>query len=126
SYAVQYARILGSGARVVAFARNLEKLKIATQYGADHIISIKDKTTREVAAELNKATGQSFLDAIIDCAGAPQMMQMGFDLLGIGGHYADVGFVGDRIDIPVFPRGFREQKFHGSFWGKNGDLTQAL
>src|SRR5262249_56790507 len=64
-----------------------------------------------------KATGQSDLDAIIDCAGAPEMMQLGFSLLSISGHYADVGLVGDRIDIPLFPRVSREQTFHGSFWG---------
>lgn len=46
-YAVQYAKILGSGATVVAFARNLD-----------------------VSKELSKATGQKDLDAIIDCAGA--------------------------------------------------------
>jgi alcohol dehydrogenase, propanol-preferring len=32
-YAVQYAKILGSGATVVAFARNLDKLAIAKDYG---------------------------------------------------------------------------------------------
>src|SRR5262249_13882566 len=64
--------------------------------------------------------------AIIDCAGAPEMMQMGFGLLGIGGHYADVGVIGDRIDIPLFPRGSREQTFHGSFWGNNADFTQVM
>src|SRR6516164_6800800 len=48
--------------------------------------------------ELSEATGQSDLDAIIDCAGAPEMMQLGFSLLSISGHYADVGLVGDRID----------------------------
>src|SRR5262245_42116444 len=37
AYAVQYARLLGSGSTVVAFARNLEKLAIAKEYGADHI-----------------------------------------------------------------------------------------
>ena len=126
SYAVQYAKILGSGARVVAFARNPDKLAVAKDYGADHVISVRNKTSKEIAAELSKATGQSYLDAIIDCAGAPEMMQMGFGLLGIGGHYADVGFVGDRIDIPLFPRISREQTFHGSFWGNNADLTEVM
>jgi len=42
------------------------------------------------------------LDAIMDCAGAPEMMQLGFSLLSISGHYADVGLVGDRIDVPLF------------------------
>ena len=32
------------------------------------------------------------------------MMQLGFSLLAISGHYVDVGLVGDRVDIPLFPR----------------------
>jgi len=70
--------------------------------------------------------GQKDLDAIIDCAGAPEMMQLGFSLLATSGHYADVGFIGDRIDIPLFPRVSREQTFHGSFWGNNTDLSEVM
>src|SRR5262249_50943347 len=116
-YAVQYAKLLGGGATVVAFARNPDKLTIAKEYGADHIISIKGRSSGDIAKEHSKAPGQSHLDAIIDCAGAPEMMQLGFSLLSISGHYADVGLVGDRIDIPLFPRVSREQTFHGSYWG---------
>lgn len=126
AYAVQYAKLLGGGATVVAFARSLDKLEIAKKYGADHMIAVKDKSAKEIAAELKKATGQDKLDAIMDCVGAPEMMQMGFEILGIAGHYADVGFVGDRIDIPLFPRISGEQVFHGSFWGNNADLTEVM
>src|SRR5262245_8991762 len=80
-YAVQYAQLLGGGAKVVAFARNPDKLAIAKNYGADHIINIKDKSSNDIAKELSNATGQADLDAIIDCAGAEQMMQLGFSLL---------------------------------------------
>ena len=125
-YAVQYAELLGGGATIVAFDHNPDKLVIAKEYGADHIISIKSKSSADVAKELSKATGQSDLDAIIDCAGAPEMMQLGFSLLSISGHYADVGLVGDRIDIPLFPRVSREQTFHGSFWGNYTDLSEVM
>ncbi|WP_084583499.1 NAD(P)-dependent alcohol dehydrogenase [Sphingomonas azotifigens] len=125
-YAVQYAKLLGAGATVVAFGRNAEKLAVAKDYGADHLIAIKDKSEKGIAGELERATGQAKLDAIIDCAGATEMMQMGFGLLGIAGHYADVGFVGDRIDVPLFPRVSGEQTFHGSFWGNNADLSEVL
>ena len=125
-YAVQYAKLLGGGAKVVAFARNPDKLAIATDYGADHIISVKGKSSNDIAKELSKATGQGELDAIVDCAGAPEMMQLGFSLLSISGHYVDVGLVGDRIDIPLFPRVSREQTLHGSFWGNNTDLSEAM
>src|SRR5499426_2451605 len=84
-YAVQYAKLLGSGATVVAFARNSEKLNIARQNGADHVISIKDKSSADVAKELRKTTGQGDLDAIMDCAGAPEMIKLAFSLLSIGG-----------------------------------------
>jgi len=125
-YAVQYAKLLGSGAKVVAFGRNPDKLNIARQYGADHVISVKGKSSADIAEELNQAVGQKDLDAIMDCAGAPEMMQLAFGLLSISGHYADVGLVGDRIDIPLFPRVSREQTFHGSFWGNDRDLSEVM
>jgi alcohol dehydrogenase, propanol-preferring len=125
-YAVQYAKILGSGATVVAFARNSDKLAIAKDYGADQIVAIEGKSSAQVGKELHQVTGRSDLDAIMDCAGAPEMMQLAFSLLSISGHYADVGLVGDRIDIPLFPRVSREQTFHGSFWGNYTDLSEVM
>src|SRR6516162_4791108 len=125
-YAVQYAKLLGSCAKVVAFGRNADKLNIARQYGADLVISVKGKSSVDIAKELNQAVGQKDLDAIIDCAGAPEMMQLAFSLLSISGHYADVGLVGDCIDIPLFPRVSREQTFHGSFWGNYTDLSEVM
>jgi propanol-preferring alcohol dehydrogenase len=125
-YAVQYAKLLGSGAKVVAFARNADKLNIARQNGADQVISIKGKSSVDIAKELNRTMGQKDLDAIMDCAGAPEMVQLAFSLLSISGHYADVGLVGDRIDIPLFPRVSREQTFHGSYWGNNTDLSEVM
>src|SRR5499425_1689095 len=125
-YAVQYAKLLGGGARVVAFARNPEKLAIAKEYGADQVINIKGLASADIASELRKITGQGDLDAIIDCAGAPELIQLEFSLLSISGHYVDVGLVGDRIDIPLFPRVSREQTLHGSFWGSNIDLTEVM
>jgi propanol-preferring alcohol dehydrogenase len=125
-YAVQYAKLLGSCTKVVAFGRNADKLNIARQHGADLVISVKGKSSGDVAKELNQAVGQKDLDAIMDCAGAPEMVQLAFSLLAISGHYADVGLVGDRIDIPLFPRVSREQTFHGSFWGNYTDLSEVM
>jgi propanol-preferring alcohol dehydrogenase len=125
-YAVQYAKLLGSGATVVAFARDPEKLAVAREYGADHVIAIRDKSPSDIGKELRDATGQGELDAIIDCAGAADMLQLALGLLSISGHYVDVGLVGDRIDIPLFPRVSREQTLHGSFWGNYTDLSEVM
>jgi propanol-preferring alcohol dehydrogenase len=126
TYAVQYAKLLGSGARVVAFARNAEKLALAKEYGADDVINIKGKSVGDIAAELKTATGQGDIDAVIDCAGAKETVELAMGLLAISGHYVDVGFIADHIDIPLFPRVSREQTVQGSFWGNNTDLAEVM
>jgi len=63
---------------------------------------------------------------VIDCAGAEEMIQMGFGLLSVGAHYASVGLVGDRINIPLFPLVAREYTYHGSFWGNHNDLSEVV
>ncbi|WP_109126072.1 NAD(P)-dependent alcohol dehydrogenase [Dyella sp. C11] len=125
-YAVQYAKLQGGGATIVVFERDARKLEMAKTYGADVAVNITDRSATDVANELEAATGQRDLDAIIDCVGTPEMMQFGFSLLGISGHYVDVGLLGDRIDIPLFPRINREQSFYGSNWGNFTDLSEVM
>jgi len=79
-----------------------------------------------VRKELNKATGQGEIDAVIDCAGVEEMIQMGFGLLSVGGHYSSVGLVGDKITLPLFPLVAREYTYHGSFWGNYNDLSEVI
>ena len=101
TYAIQYAKLLGGGATVVAFGRNAEKLEAAKELGADHVIDIKGKSLDDIRTDLAKATCQREIDAVIDCAGAKEMIQLGFGLLSVGAHYSSVGLVGDRSDIPL-------------------------
>ena len=126
TYAIQYAKLLGGGATVVAFGRNAEKLDAAKELGADHVIDIKGKSLDDIRTDLAKATGQREIDAVIDCAGAKEMIQLGFGLLSVGAHYSSVGLVGDRIDIPLFPLVAREYTYHGSFWGNYNDLSEVV
>lgn len=126
TYAVQYAKLLGGGATVVALARNTDKLAAAKELGADHVIGIRDKSVGDIRKELNAAVGKPEIDAAIDCAGAEETIRLGFGLLGIGGHYASVGLVGDRIELPLFPLVAREYTYHGSFWGNYNDLSEVV
>jgi alcohol dehydrogenase, propanol-preferring len=52
SYAVQYAKLLSSGATVVVFARNDEKLAIAKERGADFAINTRGKSLTDLHEEL--------------------------------------------------------------------------
>jgi propanol-preferring alcohol dehydrogenase len=126
SYGAQYAKLLGGGADVVAFARSDEKLKIALENGVDHAINVRDKDTDAVRDELEALTGRPELDAVIECAGSEEAIRLAFSLLGTEGAVASVGLIGNRIDIPLFPLVAREYTYYGSFWGNYNDLTEVL
>jgi propanol-preferring alcohol dehydrogenase len=126
TYAVQYAKLLSSGATVVAFARSEDKLAVAKEYGADHVINTRGKSLADIRAELLKGTGHREIDAAIDCVGAEDSIRMGFGLLATAGTFVSVGLVGNRIDIPLFPLVAREFTYHGSFWGNYSDLSEVV
>jgi propanol-preferring alcohol dehydrogenase len=126
TYAVQYAKLLSSGATVVAFARTDEKLAVAKENGADHVINTRGKSITDIRSELKKATGQAEIDAAIDCVGAEESIQVGFNLLTTSGAFVSVGLVGNRINIPLFPFVAREFTYHGSFWGNYSDLSEVI
>jgi propanol-preferring alcohol dehydrogenase len=126
SYGAQYAKLLGGGADVVAFARSDEKLKVALDNGVDHAINVRDKTTDAIRAELESLTGRPALDAVIECAGSEEAIRLAFSLLAAEGAVASVGLIGNRVDIPLFPLVAREYTYFGSFWGNFNDLTEVL
>jgi alcohol dehydrogenase, propanol-preferring len=126
AYAVQYAKLLGAGATVVAFARSADKLEVAKRHGADHVINTRGRGVEDVRTQLEELTGHRALDGIIECAGAEQSIQMSFGLLATEGAVVSVGLVGTRIEIPLFPFVAREFSYHGSFWGNYNDLCEVI
>ena len=125
-YAVQYARLFGGGAVVVAMARTDDKLAVAKRNGADHVINTRGRTVEQVREQLADLTGRPELDGVIDCVGAEDSIQMGFGLLATSGAFVSVGLVGNRINIPLFPFVAREYSYFGSFWGNSSDLIEVV
>ncbi|SDS18480.1 NAD(P)-dependent alcohol dehydrogenase [Actinopolymorpha singaporensis] len=126
SYAVQYAKLLGGGATVVAFARTDSKLELAKENGADHGINVKDKSTDAIQAELEQLTGRRTVNAILDCVGSETSVSMGFDLLGPEGALTAVGLMSQRVEHRQFPFVGTELSYFGSFWGNHLDLVEVL
>ena len=126
SYAIQYAKILSAGATVLAFDRNDDKLDLAKQNGADHVINIRNKKSEEIRAEVNKATGRNEVDAGIDVIGTEESIAMGFSMLATEGAYVSSGLIGKQIKIPLFPLVSREYQYYGSFWGNYNDLREVM
>jgi alcohol dehydrogenase, propanol-preferring len=126
SYAVQYARLLGGGATVLGFARSDEKLAVAMENGAHHTVNVRDKTAGQVQDELERLTGRRTVDAVLDCAGSPDSLGLAADILATEGALAQVGLMGQRVELPLFPFVSGERSYFGSFWGNHNDLTEVL
>ncbi|MFI6360801.1 zinc-binding dehydrogenase [Streptomyces sp. NPDC050743] len=126
SYAVQYAKLLGGGATVVALARTDSKLDVAKENGADHGINVRDKATEAIQDELERLTGRRTIHAILDCVGSEPSISMGFDLLGPEGALAAVGLMSQRVEHRQFPFVGTELSYIGSFWGNHLDLVEVL
>jgi alcohol dehydrogenase, propanol-preferring len=103
SYATQYAKLLGGGATVVAMARSEHKLTVAKGNGADHTINVRDKGLDDVRADLDRLSGRSELDAVIECDGSVGSVRPALALIGTQGAVASVDPIGNRIDVPLFP-----------------------
>ena len=73
--AIQYAKILGQSAKVIALDTKDEKLELAKQIGADHVLKIsssensKSKPSK-LKEEASKITNGKGVDVVIDCVGA--------------------------------------------------------
>lgn len=126
SYGVQYARLLGAGATVLGFARSDEKLFVAKENGAHHTVNVRDKAVDAVQDELEDLTGRRTVDAVLDCAGSPESLGLAAAILATEGALSQVGLMGDRVELPLFPFVSGEKSYFGSFWGNYNDLQEVL
>ena len=126
SYGVQYARLLGGGATVVAFARSDEKLALAKENGAHHTVNTRGKSVEEVQDALEDLTGRRDADAILDCAGAEDGLALGAAVLAREGALTCVGLMGQKVVLPLLPFTNGEKSYFGSFWGNYDDLAEVL
>lgn len=125
-YAVQYARLLGGGATVVAFARSDEKLCLAEDYGAHHTVNVRNKSVADVHNELEEKTGRRTVDAVLDCAGSEDSLGLAGAILATEGALSQVGLMGEKVEFPVFPFVSGEKSYFGSFWANHNDLQEVL
>ncbi|MFJ3403834.1 zinc-binding dehydrogenase [Promicromonospora sp. NPDC090134] len=126
SYAVQYAKLFSGGADIVAFSRAQDKLDLALRYGADYAINTRDATVEQVQDQLEKFTGRRRVDAILDCAGAQESLDIDFRILNSGSDVAQVGLMSTEAKLPVNLVVGTEQTWHGSFWSNHQDISEVL
>jgi alcohol dehydrogenase, propanol-preferring len=117
--ALQYAKI--AGATVVAVDLHPEKLQLAKELGADHVV---DASTEDVIAAIQALGGAN---AAIATAVSPKAFEQAYGSLRRGGTLVFVGLPADNeIKLPIFETVLNGTKIIGSIVGTRTDLAEVF
>ena len=124
SYAIQYARILGSGVNVVALDLRQGKLDLATELGADFTVKIdKDDNAKD---EINRITKGNGFDVVLDTVSMESTLNLGIKTLNRNGAIVVIGLFGQEVRMPLFETVIREYQIYGSLWGNYNELREVI
>lgn len=117
--AVQYARLVG--AKVIAVDVTDEKLELATELGADHVINAHDTDPITAIRSLGGA------DVVVVLAVAPAVFDQAFSSLNRGGRLVLVSLpAGGELTVPIFDTVLKGISIIGSIVGTRQDLAEVF
>lgn len=117
--AIQYARLVG--AKVIAVDVTEEKLALATELGADHVVNAH---TADPVQEIHALGGA---DVAVVLAVAPAVFRQSFDALNRGGRLVLVSLpAGGELTVPVFETVLKGISIIGSIVGTRQDLAEVF
>ena len=99
-----------------------DKLKIAKDLGASHVIN---SASEDAAAKLSELTGGG-AKAIVDFVGAEASVNFGYNSLTRGGVQVVVGLFGGQITIPLPIHTLTEKRLLGSYVGSLGEMKELM
>ena len=124
SYAIQYAKILGSGANVVALDLRQDKMDFATELGADFTVKIdKDGHAKD---EINRITKGNGFDVVLDTVSLESTLNLGIKTLNRNGAIVVIGLFGQEVRMPLFETVLKEFQMFGSLWGNYNELREVI
>lgn len=124
-YGIQYARIFGSGATVIAMDRSESKLKMATEVvGADIAVNISEPN--DIKNKIEKITRGKGIDVVLDTVGTDNTIRSSVNSLNKSGAIVLVGLFGKEIKLPLFRTVLNEYQMYGSLWGNFNELREVI
>lgn len=114
------------GTRVIVIGRGEEKLSVAKEFGADHVISIQEEEFREKVRNLSlEGLGP---DTIIDAAGKPETWELATELVRKGGRVWFYGGCskGTKVSLDTHRMHYDEISCSGVFHHTPDHFAKAL
>ena len=99
---VMKARMLGAGT-IVAVDLSEYRLDFARKLGADRGIHASRSGAAERLAEIRELTNGRGADVVVECAGVPEAVLEGLEMLRLGGMLVEAGNFSDMGEIRISP-----------------------
>lgn len=96
------ARMLGAGT-IAAVDLSGYRLNFAKRLGADYVLNARKTSAAERLAFVRELTQGRGADMVIECAGVPQVVPEGLEMLRLGGLLVEAGNFSDLGEISISP-----------------------
>jgi threonine dehydrogenase-like Zn-dependent dehydrogenase len=96
------ARMLGAGS-IIAVDVSPERLAMATRFGATTTLRADESTAEERVQAVRDLTEGRGADVAVDCAGVPEVLPEGLEMLRKGGTYIECGAFVEMGPVPISP-----------------------
>jgi len=120
---MQVAKAQGATVIVAGMARDLKRLEVAQQLGADYIVNLQEK---DLFDEINAITNSRGTDIILECSGSGRAAGDGLLAVKKGGQFTQIGLFNKPITIDFEKIAVREIKVTGSFGSRWTSWEKAL
>jgi propanol-preferring alcohol dehydrogenase len=119
---VQIAKAL-SNANIICADLDDEKLKIAQEMGAHHIINTKNS---ESSKNIMTICNEKGVDSIIDFVNAPPTVKLDLSIIRKRGNIVLVGLFGGAVDLPLVSIPLKAITIQGAYTGNYNDLVELV
>ena len=93
------------GARVIVLDGIAERLDMASDFGADHLVDVSGLESREIVEKVLGLTNGAGADVVLEVAGVPQAFSEALDMVRVAGRIISIGNVsiGEGHEISIAP-----------------------
>ncbi|XP_014782983.1 sorbitol dehydrogenase [Octopus bimaculoides] len=107
------AKAMGA-AKVCMTDVDSQRLEFAKKIGADHVLSVRAGTSKELASQIENLLGKS-PDISLECSGNPAGLKTSILATASGGCVVMVGMQPDEVTVPLLNAAVREVDIRGIF-----------
>ncbi|MCC8190989.1 MAG: zinc-binding dehydrogenase [Planctomycetes bacterium] len=121
--AMQVARAHGATVVVSGTDVDGERLRMATQLGADHAVNVQQEDLKQRLDALTDGYGP---DVVLECSGSAPGVDTALNLIKKRGYFVQIGLPGKKIEFDIEKVCYKELHFSGSLGSRNHSWRTAL